>query len=117
MSGTKPETYWVAQCWGRLLAGPDPSGPPWLFVTSAHAEQYAAQLRAQGVDAKAREFVPANGTPILEWKGQGLLQVPAIPPPSLTAASVTTPPPGPATTETEHPPANGTPLAPPPNVE
>lgn len=81
MEQAKAGEYWVVLCWDRVLAGPEVGGPPWLFVANHHAEQYAVQLRGQGIPAQARGWT-ANVT---EWQGKTLIRHPAIPAPHIAA--------------------------------
>ena len=78
---TKDAGYWIALCWNRVPAGPEPGGPPWLFILQEHAEAYAAQLRARGIEAQARGWTAA----VTEWKGVSLVKFPTIPPPDMAA--------------------------------
>lgn len=108
---TEPSDYWIALCWDRVLAGPASGSPPWLFVLQEHAEQYAGQLRAQGIDAQARRWVAK----VTEWHGASLIRHPNIPGPeldprSLPAARADTP------DETHNGATSGT-VPPPPTLE
>jgi hypothetical protein len=123
LTTTSNAQFWIALCWDRIPAGPEPGGPPWLFVTPQHAEAYAAQLRGQGIPSQVRGW----DARVTEWKGGTLVRHPVIPPPQMAAApasqaQLSSPPSEPSAHAETH---NGTPVSsapaadvqPPPSLE